>query len=281
MSISELNYEEGEYSAELITLLGDFDAIAKSLEISYWIDAGTLLGAVRHQGPIPWDDDVDIIIMRSDLDETISKLETYKSLKYSFITQSDAPAMLPSVKMVKSEELDSELFRRMQLTGIALDIFVCDRVSGNRVIRTSEWILGLIVGLRRGVDRALSGEIEMSRMKRLRWKTQRLLPLKISKWIAKQLVSRSRRLPGDYFGYGVDQAHIKKTTFPSHCIVPTRPLTFGNLSVPGPADPAAYLSIIYGPDFMSPPPIERQVSHHMEKVLNAKKRISQNDSDLP
>ena len=46
----------------LYTLLQEFDRVCRALDIPYVIFAGTLLGAVRHQGFIPWDDDLDVLI---------------------------------------------------------------------------------------------------------------------------------------------------------------------------------------------------------------------------
>ena len=43
----------------LVSALRRIDETCSELGVSYWLDGGTLLGAVRHHGPIPWDDDVD------------------------------------------------------------------------------------------------------------------------------------------------------------------------------------------------------------------------------
>jgi lipopolysaccharide cholinephosphotransferase len=59
-----------------LSLLSVFDKIAKKHNIIYWIDSGTLIGYVRHNGFIPWDDDIDIAMLRSDYDKTLKILET-------------------------------------------------------------------------------------------------------------------------------------------------------------------------------------------------------------
>lgn len=57
-----------------LLLLTMFDKICKNEGWTYWLDSGTLLGAIRHNGFIPWDDDMDVGMPRSDYDEAVKKL---------------------------------------------------------------------------------------------------------------------------------------------------------------------------------------------------------------
>lgn len=66
-------------------LLGEFDTLCKQNNIHYWINFGTLIGAIRHGGFIPWDDDTDLGIMRDDLEKLLKILEQDKRYKITIV----------------------------------------------------------------------------------------------------------------------------------------------------------------------------------------------------
>lgn len=71
MQVNEHHHQQ--HQSALLTLLTEFDRVCKVLEIPYVLFAGTLLGAVRHQGFIPWDDDLDVMMLRADYDRFLAE----------------------------------------------------------------------------------------------------------------------------------------------------------------------------------------------------------------
>lgn len=72
--------EVRQWQLELLELLKEFDRICRENDLKYWLDFGTLLGAIRHKGFIPWDDDIDVSMMKSDVDKLLPILsEKYKN----------------------------------------------------------------------------------------------------------------------------------------------------------------------------------------------------------
>ena len=60
-----------------LALLQELDYVCQESNLKYWIDFGTLLGAIRHKGFIPWDDDIDVGMLRQDYEKIIAAFEKY------------------------------------------------------------------------------------------------------------------------------------------------------------------------------------------------------------
>ena len=113
-------------SAQLMCteLLHIFDVICKKHNLVYWLDSGTLLGAVRHNGFIPWDDDLDVAMPREDYNKLLPLVKDEMS-KYGIVVRSggyfdDRGPMERLAFAYKTLE-----------TGAWLDVFPADKISTN------------------------------------------------------------------------------------------------------------------------------------------------------
>lgn len=73
----EISFEDSRKI--MLDILADIDAFCRKENINYSLGEGTLIGAIRHKGMIPWDDDVDLLMLREDYEKFLA---TYKSTKY-------------------------------------------------------------------------------------------------------------------------------------------------------------------------------------------------------
>ena len=69
---------------KMVEMLKVFSAICQKNDIKWWLCSGTLLGAARHKGFIPWDDDIDIAMMKKDYEKLKRVMRKWDSDEYFF-----------------------------------------------------------------------------------------------------------------------------------------------------------------------------------------------------
>lgn len=130
-NISIKQVQEIEYE-----ILIEFDRICKECNIPYQLIAGTLLGAVRHQDFIPWDDDIDVCMRRSDFDTFLKECSGRLGNKYFLQTcQTDPKSVVQFAKIRKNGtvyENDTDNLKDTH-TGIWIDIFPLDNTKAGTI----------------------------------------------------------------------------------------------------------------------------------------------------
>ena len=122
------------HSAQL-NLLIEFDRLCKNNKLTYFLDSGTALGAVRHGGFIPWDDDVDVAMPRKDYDLLLEIGK--KGLPNNLFLQTfetDPAYMMPFAKIRQGNTYFPEKgrgYEKLKYQGLYIDVFPYDRVPEN------------------------------------------------------------------------------------------------------------------------------------------------------
>ena len=114
-----------------LEILKVFDRFCREQGLKYSLYAGSLLGAVRHQGFIPWDDDLDVCMSRADYDRFIALWTEHPMDGYVLQNKENAPNFTQSFAKLRKDHttfLQFDWERGRYHTGIFLDIFPIDRM---------------------------------------------------------------------------------------------------------------------------------------------------------
>lgn len=111
----------------MLDMLLYLDGVCKKLNIHYWLSGGTCIGAVRHGGFIPWDDDIDIEVMDKDYDVLIDYLRTHETDEFVLQTpETDPNYIMDFAKLRDKTTVLNEVFGIDSLykyQGVFVDIF--------------------------------------------------------------------------------------------------------------------------------------------------------------
>jgi len=126
-----------------IGCLKSVHAFCEENGLKYYLTFGSLLGAIRHRGFIPWDDDMDIIMPRKDYNYLI---DHFNDEQYRIISIENEPGYyLPYAKIIDTNTVLTEKHHDLEI-GAFVDIFVLDNLPNNKLKR---YLFGKYVRLRR------------------------------------------------------------------------------------------------------------------------------------
>lgn len=126
-----------ELWAVQLDLLNEFDRVCKKYGLKYMLDCGTLLGAVRHKGFIPWDDDIDVAMSREEY-EKLLEVVPYE-FKEPYFFQNHHTEHSFSDQIIKLRRSDTTYLQALDLTwkkynhGIFIDVFVYDSLPSDDI----------------------------------------------------------------------------------------------------------------------------------------------------
>lgn len=247
-----------------LQILLEIDKICKINEIEYFIFYGTLLGAVRHKGFIPWDDDIDIVMTKENYDRFKECFSSQKLFLQDIETDKHFfSPLFAKVLFNNTTMLEQENVFLKAKNGVWVDIFIlreCDsfdskaykklsslkkyftrKVYCKRLLKTQK-INSILAGLRALFYPPLS---------------KTCIKKRINKLLDKEFVNKQ---------YYIDPFTSDKALFPKALFTNKEYLEFENHQFPAPAGYKEALELYYG-DYMTLPPIsERKTLHKIVEL---------------
>ncbi len=169
-----------EHHEALLRLLCEFDRICRLLDIRYVLFAGTLLGAVRHKGFIPWDDDLDIMMFREDYDRFLSEAEKHLDSETFFLQKEFSehwPMFFSKLRLNDTACIEKYHPKDPAIhQGIYMDIFPCDNAADSTFGKKLQFFASKVVVAKSLYRR---GYETKSAKKKLFMQICRLLPMKL------------------------------------------------------------------------------------------------------
>jgi len=246
----------------LLEILDEFVRICEINNLTYLISGGTLLGAVRHKGFIPWDDDVDVDMPRADYEKFIKIFNNIENSRYYLLFMQN-PAVFPWIKLCKKNTIYAEHgFDQAENEGIFIDIWPQDNVF-IFLLPLQRFLISLASKLYRiktNTDKTKEWYIKYP-LKIL----SLLVPIKFCVWFPEKLRLLFRKFNTSYV---VDFStwDNRKTTFKANSIFPLIKLPFEGKYYNAPWDYDYCLRTQYG-NYTELPPLEKQIAHIPEYII--------------
>lgn len=243
-----------------LDILKYVDAVCKEHNLRYFLSFGTLIGAIRHKGFIPWDDDIDISMPREDYERFVD-ITKNASGKYITLYPEKDGYPYPFVKVVDATtELADENIMDIPDNGLWVDIFPVDGYT----ISKPTFVNKLATALEKARSLATYEKCpERFKNQKALWRVTRCFGYK---FFQKKVISLCKRHPyssAKYVGYAYGAA---MSVYPGDFFEKLIRIPFEDGEFLVPARYNEYLTILYG-DYMRIPPKEQQISHCVKAIL--------------
>lgn len=244
-----------------LSILKSVDRFCQENDIAYNLMYGSLLGAIRHKGFIPWDDDIDICMLRKDYDRFIDSFYDERIVVKDQSKDPSFPFFYAKVSQIEThayEPIDEQNYD----VGISIDLFPLDNYPDDKKKKND--LQKKINRLRfklishtidKSVNRRVDKKIAIWLLSQVYKKPSYIYISQLRKLVSEYCTSESKCVTEVMTPYG-NRTVLEKSLFEESIRVP-----FENIEVSVPKAYHIILSSIYG-DYMKLPPLEQQKSTH-------------------
>lgn len=273
-------FPQKEYRAKLIETFKECIKFLDSHNLRYYLACGTMLGAIRHKGLIPWDDDIDIYMPRDDYNQLLALKDDLINTNLDILSLDTKNYYQAFAKIINKNTTILEYDYMPILSGVWIDIFPLDLTNRGAQYFTRQHIKfkAKFAVYARGVRQyklssvfndLIHGRFYDFGMKLVCLTYNRVMKNKGLKSFLEFEKSIQAKLDGkNYYSYTETGIYtFNKSWFDEYVVVP-----FEDFEAKVPKGYQDYLTFMYG-DYMTPPPINSRVSEHVMTYLNLSERL--------
>ena len=249
-----------------IELLKEFISVCQKLHLNYFIAYGTLLGAVRHKGFIPWDDDIDIVMLRADYETFLEKAPQYLREPFFLQTHKTDPNYFNCFAKLRNSNTTfiQKSVKNLKINhGIFLDIFPLDFYTkeNHREFQWRKFVM----------DERIIMEIIPTRDRPLKCKLIRPYAKLSFPMVEQAYAEREKMFCSVQDGaYLADNTWGEKEIMPKEWFDEVMVMEFEGLRVNAPKEYDKILTQEYG-DYMQLPPVGQRITLHDAIVIDPDK----------
>lgn len=255
MQIQEYKSELNELQKTLLSMLKDFDDVCQRHGIPYQLFSGTALGAVRHHGFIPWDDDIDVVMLREDYERFFDKAaKDFDSEKYYVQREFTEhwPMFFSKLRLNGTTYIEKYHSHDTKIhQGVYIDIFPCDNLADSLFMQRLQYISSKVVIAKSLYARGYETE---SVIKKCFMKFCRLLPFKPFWKLCVRKSDNDSSMVHTFFGGG---KRFERSVFMREWFEKSVKMQFEYGEFPVSAHSDEMLRVMYGDYLVLPSPEQR------------------------
>ncbi|GHV69806.1 LPS cholinephosphotransferase [Spirochaetia bacterium] len=250
-----------------IEILDEFVKICKKHNLIHFLVGGTLLGAARHKGFIPWDDDIDVGMPREDFEKFIKICENELDAGYYIQAYNITDAYWRAYLIMYKKNtvlFNEDEFSFIEDDGIFIDIFPYDTTINFYPLQRMQYFLMKktqnIIQMKIRIQKGEKKNI----LKRL---LARLFSYKVLQMQQQKIIKLGNHFHSDHIISWAGEYGISRETHRKNVLFPTVEIIFEGKYYKAPREWNTFLSHVYGKDYMETPPIEKRKTFNPQVLI--------------
>lgn len=260
----------------LIRMYCDIKFVCDKYNLSIVLGGGSALGAIRHKGFIPWDDDLDLNMPRKDYDKFLSVMKSELGNEYDFSAPCIECVDSPFLKIYKKDTVNYEVFGNNQYRGIWIDIFPMDTAPQYKIFQKTKgfivdtfYFLNVSLFISQKDNQLVKQAYKMSNRAWRYYMAKAIgffCPINYKNFYSMfdRFVSNSNH--GKYLTVATGRNKYAGECMMASDLFPLREADFEGIKVNVYRNVEKYLENLYG-DYMQIPPVEKRERHYTSKFF--------------